>query len=59
MLLEGEIRMKGEWDDSTRDRGSLNSGSEAMSVAFAFSSGLYVAPLGGVSRGSQGCQVAS
>ena len=47
--------MKGEWDDSTRDWG--NSGSEATSVAL--SSGLYVAPLGGVSRGSQGCQVAS
>ena len=53
MLLEEEIRMKAEWDDSIRGRGSLNSGSEATSVAF--SSGLCVAPLGGVSRGSLGC----
>ena len=53
MLLEGESCMKAEWDDSTKDGVSLNSGSEAKSVAFSL--GLCVGPLGGVSRGSQGC----
>ena len=57
MLLDGELRTKIEGDGSTRGRGILYSGSEAMLVAF--SSGLCVAPPGGVSRGSQGCQVAS